>query len=76
MAQEIIRDDRGRSVGYKNSNGFQIEYRHYTGGLIGTYNKTTKQYQRFKPELGPALPITKEDFGLSDVLAYDKLHKV
>lgn len=73
--QEIIKDDRGRSIGYKNTNGFQIEYRHYTGGLIGIFNKQTKRYQRYKPELGPAVPITQEDFGKSDVLYYDRLHR-
>lgn len=70
---EQIKNEKGRVIGFKEESGQKIFYRHIKGGLLGTYDKAQRQYVRKETRLGIAIPLTKDDYGFSDVIAYDKL---
>lgn len=70
---EQIKNELGRVIGYKDESSSKIYYRHIKGGLLGTFDKSTLQYYRKDLRLGISVPLTKVDYGFSDILAYDKM---
>ena len=73
--QDPIRDDKGRIIGYVEPMENQIRYRHVSGGLVGYYDISRRQYNRVKRELGSSTPLSHDDYGRSDVISYEVLLK-
>lgn len=70
---EYIRNDRGMPVGTVQNVGNLIYYSHIKFGQVGVYNTSQRQYTRTNLKLGPAYPMSSEDYGRSDILLADRI---
>lgn len=70
---DYIRDEKGIIIGKVEDQGSTLTYSHIKYGVIGQYRKGARQYVRFRKELGLAYPLSREDYGRSDVLAFNQL---
>lgn len=70
---DFIRDDKGVIIGKVEDQGSTLTYSHIKYGVIGQYRKTAQQYVRFRKELGIAYPLSREDYGRSDVITFNQM---
>lgn len=73
MRNNIV-DEQNRPIGWSDDTGSCINYFTYSYGHIGTYDKTTKTYRRFKAIPGkPIVPFAGTgDYGEADVRYWGK----
>lgn len=74
MHTDYIYNDRGIIIGRAEDIGSSINYYHMKLGFVGRYDKVSRQYFRYRTRLGSAMPLSREDYGKSDVLSAEHIN--